>query len=450
MNGSSLEDVSPLELVTSATSCAGYNATCVPYLDDSERQRTELRERNALLFDLGYRARLYLSEPAYIIALTLGLISVIMNLLSILALAQIRNKLNTHYKLITSLSLSDMLIGISILLHVINKIVNVSVKPGLGPPSLRLRSRCTFIVIKALNSTGLLLSLLNLLLMSIDHYLAITHPLRYPYLSNTFMTRALIVAAWVIAFLCGFSDFFTWFVHPYQERDEVSRQYMLAGIIDKPITYNYCERVFKTPYREEYSIIVTAIICLVVMVTLYVSICIRIRKHHAPGDMSDHQVNQRREQKRNRKAVTTTLLVLGSFIVCWLPTCLFQITLILIVQLGVVTPNETFVYIFRAADKYLYDILLLNCILDPIIYTVRCFEVRVGYRRLYRAITGAPSQQEGEIGRWTNTRQSLLSSKKRKPKEGENEAEAEAQALTHDHKQDGGQEDNYTSSIDIQ
>ena len=36
------------------------------------------------------------------------------------------------------------------------------------------------------------------------------------------------------------------------------------------------------------------------------------------------------------------------------------------------------------ADKYLLSLLLLNSICDPVIYTVRTYEVQLGYKRLCR------------------------------------------------------------------
>ncbi len=60
--------------------------------------------------------------------------------------------------------------------------------------------------------------------------------------------------------------------------------------------------------------------------------------------------------------------------------CLFQVIMIVQVQYGYVA--EAWIPILQEADKYLYDLLLLNCILDPLIYAIRMPEVRCGYRKM--------------------------------------------------------------------
>ena len=134
---------------------------------------------NDLLFDIGYRMDIYLLQPAPLVALTLALVGIVFNLFSMAALCQIPNRLNTHYRLILSLAMSDTLMGISIVLYLVNRVLNPSIMPGIGSSWNRIKSRCPFIVIKALSSTSMNISLLNLMGMSVDHYTAITKPLRY-------------------------------------------------------------------------------------------------------------------------------------------------------------------------------------------------------------------------------------------------------------------------------
>ena len=334
--------------------------------NDQQTNVTRVLTQNPL-FDLNYRAKTYLSKPSYVIALILGFISISFNVLSILALFQIRNRLNTHYRLIISLAVSDALIGISIVLFVINKVIHISYLPGTGEWQERLKSRCLFMVIKALNTTSLNISLLNLMGMSMDHYIAITKPLRYHKLMAKGRAKLMIFIFWVIAFICGFSDFFS-ALPIYEKYKHV---------------YNYCEMVFLTKYQQEYSFLVLAFFCLFVMMFFYLRIYWKVRKHRAPGD-GQVCYYRKREEKHSRKALVTTLLILGSFILCWLPTCLFQIIAMIMMTLRIQQIDPGLIRFLQSADKYLYDILLLNCICDPIIYTVRCYEVRLGYRRLFR------------------------------------------------------------------
>ena len=52
---------------------------------------------------------------------------------------------------------------LSVTMYIMNKVLNQSYPPGVGPWSGRVTSRCMFIFIKSLNSTGLNISLLNLM-----------------------------------------------------------------------------------------------------------------------------------------------------------------------------------------------------------------------------------------------------------------------------------------------
>lgn len=333
---------------------------------------------NANLHDMSYRFHKYLSQPHNIISLVLGIVGIIFNVFSILALFQIRNRLNTHYRLIISLAVSDTLIGISILMHLINKIVHTSYKFGSGPWDERLKSRCFFLFIKALNTTSLNISLLNLMGMSIDHYMAITKPLKYHKLMDKKRARIMIITLWIIATICGFSGFFSGIsIHKiYRER----------------YNFNYCESVHKSLYyHEEYSMLVIAFLCTIVMFFIYVRIYVKVKRHRAPGEIGQVNINRKREEKRNKKALITTLLVLGSFVLCWLPTCLFQLVLMVGVRTRLVDLKSLDPNLFQLlihADKYLLNLLLLNSICDPIIYTVRCQEVRLGYRRLFGRLLG--------------------------------------------------------------
>ncbi len=227
---------------------------------------------------------------------------------------------------------------------------------------LTLHCRCMFIGIKALNTTSLNITLLNLMGMAIDHFLAIVKPLHYPVLMHKRRASAIIAAFWLVAVLCGFSDF-------------------MSGYSKYPRfkhLYNYCEFVYLTKYQEEYPTFAIALMCAIVMITSYVIILRVIRRcHRGIGAGAGRQDNA----VRNQKAVVTTLLILGTFLLCWLPMCLFQLALIIQVKIDP-RPLQKWIPILSQADTYLYDLLMLNAICDPIIYAVRMREIRAGYQRL--------------------------------------------------------------------
>ena len=195
---------------------------------------------------------------------------------------------------------------------------------------------------------------------------------RYQDLMSPSRAGAMIGALWLLALLCGFSDFFS----PISV-------YSSATSAAAAQAYNYCELIWLTAYQEEYSVLVIAFVCLFVMLFIYIRIYLIVRRHKTPGDWALTTQNNKLEAKKNRRALVTTLLILGSFIFCWLPTCLFQIVMMLLVATGTRDLSLGMINILRSADKYLLNLFLLNCLCDPIIYTVRCKEVRVGYRKLW-------------------------------------------------------------------
>ncbi len=326
---------------------------------DITQQPRQFMPYNIYDFDVWERVSTLLSQPHHIVALILGFLAIALNILSILAIVKTRRGLTAHYRFIISLALSDILIGMSVTLHIINRIVNPAFQVGYGPWGKRIVARCFYMFFKAMNTTSLNITLLNLMGMAIDHFLAILRPLHYPTLMDKSRATVLIVSFWILAIICGFSDFLSGYPKYYKYTKR----------------YNYCEFIYLTKYQDEYPMFAIAILCLFVMTFTYVCMFLAIRgRHQNVGPV-------RQEVQRNKKALLTTLLILGTFILCWLPMCLFQIILIIKVKLDV-NSVQHLLKVFLQADRYLYDLLLLNAIFDPIIYAVRMREVQYGYRRL--------------------------------------------------------------------
>ncbi len=347
-------------------------------LNSSSELSEEVPDLYYSYHDVGYRAKVFLSQAPILLAIILGVISVLSNTFSVLALSQVRMRFTAHLRLIISLAISDIIVGVSVMLHFIDTIVNPQYDwEYWGTASQRLRYRCTYMVIKALNNTSLVISLLNLFAMAIDRYIAIMKPLHYQVLMGKRRTSLLILALWVVAILCGFSDFFS-VLHDFK--------YHLHK-------YNFCEMVWLSRYQEEYLVFAVAILGLFFMLFVYIKIYCKV-KYTREGNISSEQSHVRHEAKWNRGALVTTLLILGTFVLCWLPNCLYQVSLIVLTQ-----TDQSFLQanlgVLLEVDRYLYDLLLVNSICDPIIYTARMREVQLGYRRLYRRLC-CPHRQPGD------------------------------------------------------
>ncbi|KAI0219425.1 hypothetical protein LSAT2_029034 [Lamellibrachia satsuma] len=313
--------------------------------------------------DMKHRAEAILSQPDTMISVILGILALSANMLSLLALVNLSTGI-PHARLIMSLAASDMLIAVSLVLHVINKIMNPLDYLGAGPSAVRLRSHCLHMVIKALNTTALNVTLLNLLGMALDHHIAIMKPLHYHMLMNHRRSIIMISLFWVVATVCGFSDVIVSIMNP---------RYMRLHH-----RYNFCEFVYISRYQEEYTVFAIAFVCFVAMAFAYIGICVTVCKLH--NQQSSYGGNFR----QNKKALCTTFLILGTFVVCWIPICAFQLIMIVQVKMN---PEmvQRWMYLLGQVDSYMYNLLLVNALCDPIIYAVRMREMRQSYISLFKS-----------------------------------------------------------------
>ncbi|ELU13070.1 hypothetical protein CAPTEDRAFT_200128 [Capitella teleta] len=313
---------------------------------------------------LHYRASVILSRPASVLAIVLVIFAVLANALSLLAISQVRMRLTGHLRLVLSLASSDLLIGISVILFLFNKVIYQYFQPGEGPRHCRRRFWCVFVFVKALNSTSLNMTLFNLMAMAADHYLAILRPLHHQSMMSKRRSKLLLISLWTISVVAGFSDYL--YAIPKYKR-VVSR-------------FTFCEVVYLSPYNEEYLTFGISFVAFVQMLYCYIRICVRIKQREKCMLVRTNGLHV--QLKYNTRGLITTLLIVGTFVLCWLPMCLFQVALIIKVK----TDYNSVVPLLAkltTIDQYLYDLHLINAICDPIIYAVRMSEVKLGYRRLF-------------------------------------------------------------------
>lgn len=305
------------------------------------------------------RAEVILSQPETILILVLSFLALLVNTVSICATANIPHGLTTHSKLIISLAFSDILVTFSVFIHVLNKVFNSANLPPLLDPDERLTSSCMFALINGLNIMAHLISLLNLLAMAIDHYIAVLQPLYYNTILSRIKGNIMIALLWILAFIGGFCNFLTG-LSTYKDRE----RYM-----------NYCEVIMYNNFQGEYLIMITTFICLVSISFIYLRIYCEVKA------INSRLTYLQKDNFHNKKSLITTLLIIGTFILCWLPTCIFQIAMVIQIHVNRDMVQKLFVTLLRA-NKYLYALLLLNSVCDPIIYAVRLKDVQMGYYKL--------------------------------------------------------------------
>jgi hypothetical protein len=300
----------------------------------------------------------YLQEPAVIMMMVLCVLALCTNIFSILATKHVpKNLFTAHFRLLLSLAASDILIVFSVVFHIANKIFNPPKTFHLHSPDERLISACGFQLVVSVNVTAHLISLLNLFAMAQDHYVAIIKPLHYNQIMRPSRVNIMISILWCIAIFGGFSNFY-------------------AGI-DKPPQFqefNMCERALYSNYQAEYLLIFMTILCFLGIGVIYTTLYCKIK------NLRNFTVTVSKNRMHNKKALVTTLIIIGTFAVCWLPAMIFQLAMMIQIQVDV-SKVKDFIVIFVQANNYLYILLLCNSLCDPIIYAIRLPEVRLGYIR---------------------------------------------------------------------
>lgn len=309
-----------------------------------------------------HRSAEILSKPETIVTLVLCFLAFCVNMISICATCNIPNGLTTHSKLIISLATSDILVTISVFAHLIIKMFNQPLNPLSTSSSERLSSSCQFAFVSSLNIMAHLISLLNLLMMAIDHYFAIMRPLHYIYIMNKRNGFILIFIMWLLATMGGFLNFLTG----------------IASFSNHPNSYmNYCEYIMYNDFYGDYLVIACTFLCLISICFIYLRIYCEVKR------ITNRIQILQYDEEHSSKTLVTTLLIIGTFVVCWIPIISFNLVIIIQLNLDFASVKKTF-KVLLLANKYLYALLLVNSICDPVIYAVRLREVQLGYFRFLK------------------------------------------------------------------
>lgn len=343
-----------------------------------------------------------LRRPETIVTFILCVLALLFNVLSIMATSQIST--TSHTKVIISLAASDILVSVSVFMHVINSHLNVPTHTLDPDPNSRLLTACIQFCVISFNNMANLMSLLNLLAMAIDHYIAILMPYRYIHLMSRWRTNSMIAILWVIGFLCGFSSFFGGF----QKSDEF--QYL-----------NFCEITNYSDFHSEYFVIFTAGVCSVVMLCIYIRIFCVVRR------VSTECTTLHKDGLHNTKALRTSALIIGTFVVCWFPNLVFQISVL--IQLHTLdSRNKVYETLFRA-NRYLYMLIVVNSVCDPIIYAARLRIVQKGYFRLLARFCGYHHHTLQDDVQYSQSKMELLARKRSTLVTEHRESHAEIQTM---------------------
>ena len=283
-----------------------------------------------------------------VLSIILSILGIFANIFSIFIINRIHMRLTTHLKLIISLCVSDCLILIPSLLKTF-----VIMTHGINV--------CFNVAARLMTDLALLASLLNLLAIAIDHYLAILKPLFYKKSMTHIRGICVVLVIWVASMLA------------------ISVE-IIVGMIHKKETGTLCVAIAYDEINSEVGIVSFIFVVLFVIFVIYarVYVCVhRNRETHS-------RIRHRQRDTSNIKALVTTSLFVLTFVLFWTPVGIFH------------------VYVYNVDENYIKEnlddiiqageivnvVLLLNTITDPIIYTFRlpqvhrrCFTFKTKIRR---------------------------------------------------------------------
>ena len=230
-------------------------------------------------------------------------------------------------------------------------------------------------------------SVWNLVLISIDRFMAIVHPFHY----HTYITKrnagVLFALVWLNAAVWAFTSLLNW-TNPGQQTYFTNRG---------------CQK-----YDPVYYTAMSAaqfFLPLLIIIVMYGNV-FRVAMNHARAVAAQQTGGNRRGRRssisiiREMKAAKTLAIVIGAFNVCWLP--FFVIVLIAYWS----TAIQSFSTNYPAAWKAVYFIFTfilptLNSTLNPIIYAVFNRDFRAAFKKLLNQFFGAkcnsPANQDQSL-----------------------------------------------------
>ncbi|XP_051905403.1 sphingosine 1-phosphate receptor 2 [Hippocampus zosterae] len=300
-----------------------YNRTLIPY--------HYVFAKNMTLEDLDkrYEDKKLLTDPSIIIVVLCTII-ILENLLVLIAVCRNKKFHSAMFFFIGNLAFSDLLAGSA---YIANIFLSGSRTFDLVPVQWFIREGTAFIALAA--------SVFSLLAIAIERYIAITKVKVYGS-TKTCRMFLLIGACWVTSILLGGLPIMGW------------------NCIDN---LPQCSAVLPL-YSKKYILFVVTIFSLILLsiVILYVKIYLIVRSSHQEATNSPAYA-----------LLKTVTIVLGVFIMCWLPA----FTILLLDSSCTIQSCP----ILHKANIF-FGFATLNSALNPVIYTLRSKDMRKEFLRV--------------------------------------------------------------------
>ncbi|XP_067241586.1 trace amine-associated receptor 13c-like [Chanodichthys erythropterus] len=272
----------------------------------------------------------------YIFIAVTSVFTVFLNLLVIISISHFKQLHTPTNVLILSLAVADLIAGL--ILMPVQGMKLIESCWYFGEIFCSMFLLILYVVVTA--------SLGNLIIISVDRYIAVNDPLRYPMKVNNSRVVVSIVVNWIFSFIYNFYLLYEFLLYP-------ERNHTCVG---ECIIYVKLE-----------NIILDAFVCLVapcwVIIPLYVKICF-VAKRQAKhlNSVTD------KKAKSEKKAARTLGIVVLVYLLCWMPYYLISLSL---------GHDENDALIVNV----MYWIVCINSCMNPLIYAMfyRWFRLSAKY-----------------------------------------------------------------------
>uniref|UniRef100_A0A3Q3D1F3 Melanocortin receptor 5 n=2 Tax=Hippocampus comes TaxID=109280 RepID=A0A3Q3D1F3_HIPCM len=293
---------------------------------------------NSSLHDKGGTSQPAACEQLHIaveVFLTLGIISLLENILVITAIVKNKNLHSPMYFFVCSLAVADMLVSVSnawetVVIYMLNNKQLVVEEHFI---------RHMDNVFDSMICISVVASMCSLVAIAVDRYITIFYALRYHNIMTVKRAGCIIGGIWTFCTGCG-----------------------IIFII----------------YSDTPSVIICLVAMffsmLLIMASLYSHMFILARSHvKRIAALSGCNTIQ---QRRSMKGAITLTILLGIFIVCWAP---FFLHLILMIS----CPRKVYCVCFMSHFNMYLILIMCNSVIDPLIYAFRSQEMRKTFKEIF-------------------------------------------------------------------
>ena len=266
-------------------------------------------------------------------------IAVLFNLVTLLVMHIFFGKIRSYYVLIVVQCSADLLASFAYLaFYLVPNYVN-----QLLPPPRGIHYCITRFFTDMINGS-FALSLMNVLAITLDRFVAVHSPLKYPTVARTSRMKIIAVVMALISLILSCIP--------------------IVGTITKANAGNL---TFCDAYYHAYSVTYQFVNVLIVLDTL-----VMIGAYSYILDQVRRRPVSQCSTRSTYHTTVTSFWIVATFMICYWPD---------IITMYVEFPYSI-VYLIKS-------LVLLNCIADPIIYAIRLRKIKLGFRKLYSKIRGS-------------------------------------------------------------